>query len=388
MIRFSLAILLSLFCALPLYAQRKPATATENPEPILARAVQLHQAGDLEAAIREYQFFLALRPERIEARSNLGAALARLGRYTEAIEQYQRALTLDGQNQAIRLNLALAYYKTARMQLAAKELEQVAAAQPDNPRVVLLWADCYLQLGEYQKVIALLTPHEPAHRSNSPEDRALAYLLGTALIREKQPEKGQVIIERIMRGGDSAEAHLMLGMTHLMIGDTAQALQEFEQAIKLNPQVPLLHTAYGKALAMTGNTDRASDAFRTELKTNPNDFEANLQLGVMLKQDRNLDEALKHFERALLVRPGEPNARFYIQTIRIAQGKLTEALPELEKLVQEAPDFVEAQVQLAAVYYRLKRKADGDRVQAIVNKLNAERQAKQAGAKAAQEQKP
>jgi hypothetical protein len=32
------------------------------------------------------------------------------------------------------------------------------------------------------------------------------------------------------------------------------------------------------------------------------------------------------------------------------------------------------------VYYRLKRKADGDREQAIVNKLNAERQAKQPGA--------
>ena len=128
--------------------------------------------------------------------------------------------------------------------------------------------------------------------------------------------------------------------------------------------------------------------FRTELKTNPNDFEANLQLGILLKQDRKLDEALKHFERALLVRPGEPNARFYIQTIRIAQGKLAESLPELEKLVQEAPDFVEAQVQLAAVYYRLKRKADGDRVQAVVNQLNAERQAKQPGAQAKEPQKP
>jgi hypothetical protein len=37
----------------------------------------------------------------------------------------------------------------------------------------------------------------------------------------------------------------------------------------------------------------------------------------------------------------------------------------------------------------LRRKADGDRHQTIVNKLNAERQAKQAGAKAAdQEKKP
>ena len=79
----------------------------------------------------------------------------------------------------------------------------------------------------------------------------------------------------------------------------------------------------------------------------------------------------------LLVRPGEPNARYFIETIRIGQGKINEAVVELEKLINDAPDFLEAHVMLATVYYRLKRKADGDREQAIVNKLNLERQAKQ-----------
>ena len=131
---------------------------------------------------------------------------------------------------------------------------------------------------------------------------------------------------------------------------------------------------------MSGNTDQAKDEFRLELANNPNDFDANLQIGVILKQDQNPEESLKYFQRALLVRPGEPNARFYIESIRVGQGKINEALPELEKLIKDAPDFVEAHVMLATVYYRLKRKADGDREQAIVNKLNAERQAKQPGA--------
>jgi tetratricopeptide (TPR) repeat protein len=384
---FVFAFLCLLFVPLPTVAQPKPAksaaTANHDVERTLARAVQLHQAGNLEAAVREYQTFLAARPERIEARSNLGAALARLGRYQEAIEQYQRALTLDGKNHAVRLNLALAYYKMARMVSAAKELEQLVTAQPDNPKITLLLADCYLQAGEYGKVIALLAPQEPAHRTDSPEDRALAYLLGTALIRNERVTEGQVLIERIMRTGESAESHLMIGMTYLMIGESGNAVKEFEAAIKLNPKLPMLHTAYGKALAMTGNTDRASEAYRQELANNPNDYEANLQLGVIIKQDQKPDEALPYFERALLVRPGEPNARFYLQTIRVLQGKLQEALPALEQLVKDAPDFVEARVQLASVYYRLKRKTDGDREQAIIARLNAERQAKQAGAKAA-----
>ena len=349
---------------------------TNNPDLVFARAVQLHQAGDLENAIKEYQAFLAERPDRTDARSNLGAVLARLGRYQEAIEQYNRALLMDGSNPDIRFNLAVAYYKSARAVSASKELEKVIAIQPENPNATLLLADCYLQMGEHKKIIALLTPYEAKY----PDNKALAYLLGTALLRDKQIEKGQQQIEKIMRGGDSAEARMLLGTTHLLSADYAKAAQEFAAAARLNPKLPTVHAYYGRALSMTGNTDQAKEEFRQELGNNPNDFDANLQIGTILKQDQNPDEALKYFQRALLVRPGEPNARFYIESIRVGQGKVNEALPELEKLVKDAPDFVEAHVMLATVYYRLKRKADGDQEQAIVNKLNAERQAKQPGA--------
>ncbi len=355
-------------------------TATLNAQPpksatdaIFMRAVQLHQSGDLENAIKQYQSFLAQRPDRTDARSNLGAALAKLGRYQEAIEQYNRALLLDSRNPGIRFNLAVAYYKTARVVDASKELEKIMAAQPDQPNIILLLADCYLQMGEYQKVIAMLELREV----KAPKDKGLAYLLGTAYLREKQVEKGQAQIEKIMRDGDSAEARMMIGTTYLLAGDYANAVKEFEKAAKLNPNLPTVHAYYGRALTMTGNTDLAKEEYRQELDNNPNDFDANLQMGTILKQDQNHAEALKYFQRALLVRPGEPNARYYIETIRIGQGKINEAAVELEKLVKEAPDFLEAHVMLATVYYRLKRKADGDREQAIVNKLNLERQTKQ-----------
>ena len=56
------------------------------------------------------------------------------------------------------------------------------------------------------------------------------------------------------------------------------------------------------------------------------------------------------------------------------------ALPALETIVKEAPTFLEAHVTLATVYYRLKRREDGDRERAIIETLNKEIQAKQPGA--------
>ena len=359
----------------------KPAPGgDENQERILARAVQSHQSGDLEGAIRDYQAYLALRPERVEARSNLGAALARLGRYGDAIEQYKRALALDGRNQAIRFNLAAAYYKTARLVSASKELEAVVAAQPEDKNAVLLLADCNLRMGEFKRVVELLTPVETAE----PDNRAVAYMLGMALINDKQLDRGRERIERILRNGDSAEAHVMMGTTYLTGAEYDKALNEFKRAVELNPKLPYVNSFYGQTLVRMGDTEEAMAAFRRELEINPNDFDSCLQMGVLLKKDEKLDEARDFLRRALTLRPNEPNARFFLASIDVAQGKLNEALPSLEQLVKDAADFVQAHVMLATVYYRMRRKADGDREQAIVNKLNAERQAKQPGA----QQKP
>ena len=57
------------------------ARGQENPESILQRAIALQRAGDTDGSIPQYRAYLKLRPEAVEARSNLGVALASTGRY-------------------------------------------------------------------------------------------------------------------------------------------------------------------------------------------------------------------------------------------------------------------------------------------------------------------
>ena len=148
----------------------------------------------------------------------------------------------------------------------------------------------------------------------------------------------------------------------------------------LNPELPGVHSLYGRALLETGNRDRAQAEFEAELARNPLDFDAHLYLGVLLKEDAQYDAAMAHFERALGVRPGDPGVRYQMVTIYVSRGETDRALPLLEAIVKEAPAFLEAHVTLATVYYRLKRREDGDRERAIVDALNKEIQAKQPGA--------
>jgi len=88
-------------------------------------------------------------------RSNLGAALAHEGRYTEAISGIHTSAFYPANDYGIRFNLALAYYKMGEIKQAVKEFEEVYAIQPatdpERRRLMLLLAECYLRQGEDER---------------------------------------------------------------------------------------------------------------------------------------------------------------------------------------------------------------------------------------------
>jgi tetratricopeptide (TPR) repeat protein len=342
--------------------------SSRSPQEIVKEAEAAQQAGNFDLAIQDYRLILASYPSIAELRSNLGAALAAQGHYSEAIVEYKRALQAKPGPQ-VRLNLALAYYKIGDLTEAVPLLKKVYSETPNNPQVLTLLADCYLRLGQNKNVIELLSPRQ----SNNAGDLAEAYLLGTALVRDGQPEKGQVIIDRILKNGDTAEARLLMGTTKYMVKDFSGALVDLQKAVELNHDLPDVNAYYGLAMLSTGDQAGARKAFERELQVDPNNFDSNLRLGVVARQDQDNALARKYFDHALQIRPGDPGVRYQIAALELAEGKLENAQKDLESLTKDSPDFLEAHVSLATVYFREKRKADGDRERQTVARLNAAR---------------
>jgi tetratricopeptide (TPR) repeat protein len=341
-----------------------------------AKGVALHQAGDIIGAIDAYELALKLTPWRLDARSNLGAALVRLGRLEEAIAQYRKALETDPGQAGVRFNLGLALYKTGLAEEAAAEFRQVLERDPSQKSALLLLADCQLQLGHEDRVVELLSPHE----AELGDDRLFAYLLGTALIHRNELQRGQVVIDRLFRGGESAEGHLLLGIQHMGRPDSREAVPELQRAAELNPDLPTVHSLLGVALMNAGDRPAAMTAFRRELASNPNDFQANLRLGLLLRDENRLDEARDYLARAARLRPKDPDVLYGMARIQLGKDDLDGAQKTLEELVASAPDFEGGHVLLATVYYRRGRKDDGDREKAVVERLKAQRKEKELGA--------
>jgi tetratricopeptide (TPR) repeat protein len=355
----------------------------QSPQDLLKQAVADQQEGKLEDAIKAYDLFLDMYPDAIQVRSNLGAALVGAGRYSQAVTQYRLAL-LQNSDPKIRLNLAIAYYKEADYANAAAELRQLRNADPTNVQTVMLLASTDLQLGNNQEVIDLLTPL----RRSSPGDLGIAYLLGTALARNGRSAQAQVVIDQILKNGDSAEARLLLGTTKFGQHDFKGAFADLQRAVELNPNLPDVYSYYGMVLLVMGDVKASKDAFEKELARNPDNFDANLRFGALLRADQDYEHALTYLKRAHTLRSNDFAVRYQLAAIDQAQGRQDQAREQFEELVKESPDFIEAHVALATIYYREKRKLDGDKERAIVRDLNAKKQAQEPGAQASALEQP
>jgi tetratricopeptide (TPR) repeat protein len=358
------------FVALASVLGTTPGWAQEDLDGLLSRAVVLHQTGDLEGAAALYVQFLRAAPGAARVRSNLGAAHAGLGRFDDAIVEYRKALEAED-DPSIRQNLALATMKAGRLEEAAQEADHVLLQQPSNRNMALIAADCRLRLGQDAKAVELLQPLAVA----APDDKAVAYALGTALLNLDRIAEAQVVMDRVFRD-DSPEAHLLLGAMHARRGDSAAAVAEYEKALAANPKLPVANFLNGQALLEKSDWAGAAAAFRREVEIDPNHYDANLLLGNLLRKEGRHEEALRYLTPAARLKPSDPAVKFALGATFVAIGRAADAVPLLEQVRAEIPDHLPTHMQLAVAYVKLGRTQDAAREKLRVAELQKEADAR------------
>lgn len=359
---FTLFILLSVGLA---------AAQDDSAVQLLRQAVENQQSGHLAEAVTDYEAFLKIHPEAAEVRSNLGAALAEEGHYVDAVREYTLALKSDPSNDGIRLNLGLAWYKMGNIEKAVPAFESVYAVQsstdPNHLRLALLLAECYMRQGKNDRVVSLLEPLEASQTSN----QALEYLLGTALLHEGKTAQGSLLIQKLLRNGDTAQAHMLMAYTQYQAHDKGKALVEVDRAIALNPNLPEAYSLQGRLEFLEAKPKDSEASFHKALALDPNQFDALLWLGTLLRQEGRLPESEKYLTRALQLQPGEIRARFQFARLCADQGNDQRAAMLLKALIKDHPEYTEAHRSLATIYFRLGKTADGRREKKIADEMDS-----------------
>ena len=94
------------------------------------------------------------------------------------------------------------------------------------------------------------------------------------------------------------EAHLRLGESLSVRGQTTEALGAYRQAVELNPEYAKAHVMLGVTLASLGRIDEAVEAYRQALEFQPGNAVAHFNLAAVLEGQGHAEEALHHYQQA------------------------------------------------------------------------------------------
>jgi tetratricopeptide (TPR) repeat protein len=105
-------------------------------------------------------------------------------------------------------------------------------------------------------------------------DFGTAAKLSTIYVFPSRAEDIEVLTAALRVNAQDASAHYLLGTLYFSRGLTDEALAEWEQARKFNPQIPTLHASLGRALLHAkDNPEQALTVFREGLRADPQNVE-------------------------------------------------------------------------------------------------------------------
>jgi Flp pilus assembly protein TadD len=146
---------------------------------------------------------------------------------------------------------------------------------------------------------------------------------------------------------DDVDARNNLGTALQSLGRNAEAIAQFEQALKVKPDCVEGHYNLGNALAGRGQMDEAISQFQQALKLNPDDAQAHTNLGAALLMRGKIDEAIAQFRRALEIEPGNVKPRDNLGKALASRGQFDEAIFQFEQALKLKPGDADAHGSLA-----------------------------------------
>ena len=300
--------------------------AYHNLAVIDARAERFGEAAD------EFEQAAQFDPSIDQLDRNWGLAAFRAARYDKAIGPLARELAKHRQDSTVRQMLGLSYYMTDNFGESAKTFRPILGSLPDNP--------------------------------------GLLYAAGVSLVKSGDSIAGQRLLTRVLESRDAApELHVVIGQAYSDQAKFAEALDEYNKALSMNPKIGDAHAGIGMVYFKQGRLDDAIEEFRRELKQNPDSTVARYQTAYIFLQQNRPAEAMPLLAEVLRRNPENADGHYQMGKALLETGDAPGAVRHLETAVRLQPSQAYEYYQLSLAYRRVGRVADADSALQTYQKL-------------------
>ncbi len=242
-----------------------------------------------------------LLPWAAPAQDDLRQGLVALNRndLVHAREFLEKAAKLDPRSAVVWVALAQTYLKSGQKDMAAKAAGRAEQFGTDTPPVQHALALFYAGTGDLARAAGW-----ERRFAATPGAGAQAAANAAALSLEAgQPEQAVKWAEAALRGGDTPEAHHVLGKAYQAAGRPDSALPELRRAFEGAPAQEVFLSDFGQALLEHGDFSEALAILEKGHRQFPKNPQIALAYGVACYAQRRPEDAVSAFLEVIRLDP-------------------------------------------------------------------------------------
>jgi tetratricopeptide (TPR) repeat protein len=182
--------------------------------------------------------------------------------------------------------------------------------------------------------------------------------------RAELERSGQVVADLPV----GARQHYNYGTALQNAGRLDEAIQEFDTALRFNPNYTKAHVNLANALAARSKLDKAQTHFEAALRLEPGSAEFHSAYAYLLERLGRPDAAGAEYEKAVRAGPKLGRILYNYGAFLDKQGKIDEAIEQYQRALQADPKLADAHSELATALF-----GKGDLAHAEAHYLEATR---------------
>ena len=219
--------------------------------------------GRPDVAEHAFEAAVAREPSNEDYRFDYGNSLVQHGKFSSAVTAFRAAIADMPRSWKLRIGLGSAHYLLSDYENAARDLLEAVKLKPDSTTGWSLLGEAYDSASGLQREIETAFA---SYLESAPNDAGAYYHYGAILYQRAQADGRhdyrqamQNVNQALRLDPNLAEAHFELGLIALAEGKTEQGIAALQKAVDLEPGLATARYRLGLAYRRAGNETRAQE---------------------------------------------------------------------------------------------------------------------------------